>query len=859
MKQYIHVGESTVAYDHCIGCGVCEASCPHDAITMSYNSNKEFNPIINENCTQCTICIKYCPHTQDKINSLMEMAIQASSPHTYGLGENTYLAYDKDLEQRLKSASGGALSAFLKELLEKNIVDYVVHAQMQEGKISQEHYIASISSTPQEIDTKRSSFYSPISFNKVLETFKNSSYKVIVVGVPCTTRAIKHLFQENKVYKNNIIYTAALACSHNVSGQFIDYLAESEYISKTDTFKVDLRNKDNIVDANHYKNHFFSDSYNGLQTILKKDRYQTQFTKTWRSYYFAQNICYKCSDFWGINADLSVKDAWGKWASDPLGKSLVTFRNDRLEEFFINTKTIEKTILSKDETKALQKETTQFKHIDVQSRIMKKPWSLENITNGYLRKHLTTKLSKYLYKNTNYSITNIIMNGFEILSNSLKVIFPKKISRIFSYKKPYPMHRIYIVGGYGYGNVGDEAQLNSVLKNLEYYFPNYFKIVGTHNRMFTFKNHKHKTLFDSPREAFFDHNSNSMYRLKTKYDYFRFFLSFSLIYLNSFLVRAELPTFFINAKKAALLNELKNCDLVFFSGGGYLTGDTLSRLYDGILLILISKIFDNKVVMTGQTIGIWKNNFIKLLAQKAFSKVDLITTRDPQDSINALGEIGVLGKHISYICDDALFCDLQTDVQNILYASGYQDLTKEFISFNIHYWGMKTDSEKELYLERIEKILEYMLAHTHFNIMFIPMVPSDENSIDDFLKKYPSKRFFKLKYNYDFRVVRGIIKNSKLCITMKHHPIIFALGESVPVISLYYSEYYRHKNGGALELFGLERYNINLNEISFLESFIDTYNTLLTNKQEINKTLIESLTYIKQEQYGVFKKIRDMI
>jgi coenzyme F420-reducing hydrogenase beta subunit/polysaccharide pyruvyl transferase WcaK-like protein len=850
------VGESTVAYNHCIGCGVCEASCPHDAISMSYNPYKELIPTINNNCTQCTTCVEYCPHTQDKISSLMQLAIQASNPHTYGLGEGVYLAYDKEIDKRLKSASGGALSAFLKELLEKNIINYVVHAQMQEGFIGQAHYSASLSSTSKEIDAKRSSFYSPISFEKVLKTFENTSYKLIVVGVPCTTRAIKNLFENHKLYNKNTLYTAALSCSHNVNGQFIDYLAESENISKTEAFKINLRNKDDIIDANHFKNHFFSDSYNGTQTILKKDRFHTQFTTNWRNYYFVQNICYKCSDFWGKDADLSVKDAWGKWATDPLGKSLITFRNNTLQQLFENSQQIEKTILQEHETKTLQKQTTHFKHRDVQSRIEKKPWSLENVINGYFRKYLATKLSKFFYKKTNYFITNLIMNFFEKCANFFQIIFPKKLSKIFHYKKLYPMHRIYIVGGYGYSNVGDEAQLNTVLKNLEHYFPNYFKIVGTHNRMFTYKNHNHKTLFDSPREAFFNHNSDSMYKLETQYDFFKFFLSFILVYLNSFLVRAELPTFFINAKKAALLNEIKNCDLVFFSGGGYLTGDTLSRLYDGILLILIAKIFDNKVVMTGQTIGLWKNSFTKFLAKKAFSKVDLITTRDPHDSIYALKEINVIGKHISYICDDALFCDTTDNLDTVLQNSKYTDKTKEFISMNVHYWGMQTQEEKKFYLDQVTEILRYILEHTTYTIIFVPMAPSDERSIDDLLKQNHSHRFFKLRYNYDFKIARGIIKKSKLCITMKHHPIIFALGETIPVISLYYSEYYRHKNGGALRLFDLEDFNLNLQTTDFLELFINKFNIVNNSELSIKTTINNHLMSIKMLQDDIYKTIQ---
>ena len=58
---------------------------------------------------------------------------------------------------------------------------------------------------------------------------------------------------------------------------------------------------------------------------------------------------------------------------------------------------------------------------------------------------------------------------------------------------------------------------------------------------------------------------------------------------------------------------------------------------------------------------------------------------------------------------------------------------------------------------------------------------------------------------------------------MKHHPIIFAVGEKVPVISLANFDYYVHKNGGALKLFGLERYNLMFNDDFKIDKFISMY------------------------------------
>ena len=856
-KKEVHVGQSTVAYDHCIGCGICEVSCPHDAINMTITKYKEIIPQINDKCTECTICIKYCPHTNDKITKTMKKASESENPYNYGIeNNNIYLAHDKDIQKRLLSASGGALSAFIKELLKNNIIEYVIHANMIENTIGNMHYEASVSTTIEEIDKKRSSFYSPISFEKVLKKFKDKEHRILLIGVPCVTRAVKHLFEKNKYYKKNNVFTAALACSHNVSSHFVDYIAESENISKKKSFKVNLRNKDNIKDANNFNNHYFQNN-NKSTSLLKKNRFDTQFTKTWRSYYFAQNICFKCSDFWGADADLSVKDAWGKWSVDPLGKSIVVMRNKELERIFLETSSIDKSKLTKKETDSLQKVTTQFKHIDIKDRIEKKLFSYENITNGYLRKKITSKISKLLYSNIGYKGTNIIMKLFERSADFLKKMIPHRLVKIFKYTKEKPMHRIYILGGYGYSNVGDEAQLNTVLKNLEKYFPKYFKIVGTHNRTHTYKNHNHSTLFDSPREAFFDHNSNSTYQLKSKFDYIKFSVSFILIYLNSFLVRADLPTFFLNAKKAGLLNEIKNSDMIFFSGGGYLTGDTLSRLYDGILMILIAKNFDCKVVMTGQTIGLWNTKFNEWLAKKAFSKVDLITTRDPFSSLNELKKIGIFGDNISYCCDDALFCEEALNINNYYEMIKY-DINDEYISFNIHYWGMKNLAEKEYYLEKVNSIIEYILQNTKYKIIFIPMVPSDEDAIDYYLDKYKNDNLFKLNYKYDFKVVRSVIKKSIVCITMKHHPIIFALGENTPSISLYYTDYYFHKNNGALSLFEFKDYNIDLNNLK-MKDFEFKFNSILTNYDEIELRIKSKNKEIYDTQSDYYEKIKRCI
>lgn len=75
---------------------------------------------------------------------------------------------------------------------------------------------------------------------------------------------------------------------------------------------------------------------------------------------------------------------------------------------------------------------------------------------------------------------------------------------------------ILILGGYGYGNTGDEAQLNETLSIMESRFKDYDCLVLTPNLEYTKNAHNCKVDL-APREAFFDSKSpNTIYWIKNK-------------------------------------------------------------------------------------------------------------------------------------------------------------------------------------------------------------------------------------------------------------------------------------------------------------------------------------------------------
>ena len=457
-------------------------------------------------------------------------------------------------------------------------------------------------------------------------------------------------------------------------------------------------------------------------------------------------------------------------------------------------------------------------------------------------------------------------------------IIKKKFNEIKSNrKKRLNQNKILIVGGYGYGNTGDEAQLNVVIERLNRLFQKYNIKVLTPNQKYTINVHNYTNVDEAPRIAFFKSGESLLYNvehydkdksiIKNTYNWLLkvlFIFKSYWILFNAFLVKYDLPTFLVSPSTSSLLYDIRTSKLIYFEGGGYLTGKTVSRLLDGILLCRIANLYNISVVMSGQTIGVWETNFNKLYARKGFKNVKLITLRDPKASIEDLKQIGISGENIYAVCDDALFCSKETDkciMKKVFEQSNCNDeyRTKGYIAVNIHYWGMYKNEQKKQNLKKINKIINSILEKTDYNILFIPMVPSDEQTMKDYIDTFPTEKIRMLKYNYDFNIIRAVIAEAKVCVTMKHHPIIFSIGELTPVISLNLSDYYEHKNCGALQILNMEDYSVTLSNKDYFEQFAMKFDYILDNYGELQKNMKDTLARLNEKTIKFENELKNII
>lgn len=412
----MNVAMETVKNDLCINCGICRTVCKFGAINMVRNKYGELNPVIDKSkCKNCGMCFEFCPNTKAKFKEEAKKITSIEIPQTYGLqNANYYVAWDKNKIQRQKCCSGGVATKIASYLLDTRKIDGMIHVERLWGKRGNFHYGARLSTTIEEINENVSSAYQPIDFSKVLSKLeKGKTY--FLTGTPCVIRGIKYLLENNHDFEQIKIVTCVLVCSHNTNTQFIDFLTEINELCNEKEWQVNIRMKDdNISDANNFKNHIYTKD--GID-LLNKNRFDSGWTHIWRSYYFAMGPCLKCPDFWGYEGDISIKDAWGKWASDPLGKSIVVIRNKELEKYFLNCD-LEYEILDYETMKDHQIATSTFKQTQAYNKNFKSIFSRSNRRNGMLKYFIISKSSKFLYKHFGYKITKTLMPYIEWIGDT---------------------------------------------------------------------------------------------------------------------------------------------------------------------------------------------------------------------------------------------------------------------------------------------------------------------------------------------------------------------------------------------------------------------------------------------------------
>jgi len=194
----------------CVGCGVCEAACPNEAIEVTFDFIKGmYIPRVKaEKCNECQKCLDVCyGYAVDR--ALNFIIFGGMSTSLIGNFRGCYVGYANDEALRYSSTSGGVVSAVLTYALKHGLIDGAIVTKMEAGNPPIPK--AFVASTVDEIVSALGSKYCPVSFAECLNAIE-AGKRYAVVGLPCHIYGIRKLAEFNFKIKNSITLYLGLLC-----------------------------------------------------------------------------------------------------------------------------------------------------------------------------------------------------------------------------------------------------------------------------------------------------------------------------------------------------------------------------------------------------------------------------------------------------------------------------------------------------------------------------------------------------------------------------------------------------------------------------------------------------------------------
>lgn len=298
-------------------------------------------------------------------------------------------------------------------------------------------------------------------------------------------------------------------------------------------------------------------------------------------------------------------------------------------------------------------------------------------------------------------------------------------------------HSVAISGSYGGMNLGDEAILEGILKELRSSMDVNI-VVFSHNPKDTEKRHK----------------------------------------VRSIPIR--------ELHKDEVFEELKKIDLFILGGGGI--------LYDGIAEtylrdVLWAQELNIPVMIYAVSIGPLKNPDSKKHVIEVLDKTDVITVRE-SESKRILNDLGIT-KPIEVTADPALLLKPRTFSKEMLKKEG---ISQEFnlVGFSVREPGPAApDLNVDHYYAILANAADFMIERFDAQILFVPMElganrdPQHSHAVIS--KMLNAQRATVLKGEYSPTQVLGLVKHMSFAVGMRLHFLMFAGLQRVPFVPLPYA------------------------------------------------------------------------
>lgn len=320
-----------VEKDKCIGCGLCDAICPVNVLTMEFNNKGHLQPFETDGCLdKCTLCINVCPFIEENedekiIAKNLYSNIENINFHKdLGYFLNTYEMYNKRDEERLQSASGGAGYWLLSKLLKTKEVDSVITVESQEN--TDKLFKFSVFNDTEDLINTRGSAYYPTDLAEVIDYILKNDGKYAITVLPCYAKAIRLAQKKNSKLRKRIKYLIGLVCGQQKTKYFTEELGKIALGDKK-IQKIQYRIKQANKPSSDYA--FKFTDIEGNSSLLTWSEKPTIY---WTNRMFTPNACNYCTDVFALDTDIVLMDAWlPEYIKDYKGHTFIISRTKEIE------------------------------------------------------------------------------------------------------------------------------------------------------------------------------------------------------------------------------------------------------------------------------------------------------------------------------------------------------------------------------------------------------------------------------------------------------------------------------------------------------------------------------------------------
>lgn len=279
---------------------------------------------------------KVCPNSdispnEDEISKNLYGSIpRIKYDKRIGYYKNLYAGHVLEGDYRKNASSGGFGTWILKELLERNLIDGVIHVKENKDKKSPILFKYDISRTIEEIKEGAKTKYYPVEFSEVLNKVKQTPGRYAIVGIPSFIMAIRLLSLQDPIIKERIKYTVGLICGHQKSARFADCIAWQAGIKPGNLISIDFRKKLPGSPANRYGVELTGIINGEVVTVTK--RMNDILGHNWGQGFFKSRASDFTDDVMNETADITLGDAWlPEYISDSGGNNVILVRHPELE------------------------------------------------------------------------------------------------------------------------------------------------------------------------------------------------------------------------------------------------------------------------------------------------------------------------------------------------------------------------------------------------------------------------------------------------------------------------------------------------------------------------------------------------